>query len=90
MNLRHFIYPNDKKLNSDDDNSSEEVDHPPSYFYSIQNPQYGPLTDDKGVERREIGRIPTFAIFHKLAVGKGVPHSFVCEFCVIYKFIEIN
>lgn len=30
-------------------------------------------------DRRELVRIPTCAVFHKLTVGKGVPHSFVGE-----------
>ncbi|VDB98094.1 unnamed protein product [Peniophora sp. CBMAI 1063] len=33
--------------------------------------------DDKGSDgRRELGRVPLFAIFHRMANEKGVPHSF--------------
>jgi KUP system potassium uptake protein len=36
--------------------------------------------DEKSVEeKRELVRIPTCAVFHKVSGGKGVPHSFVCE-----------
>jgi KUP system potassium uptake protein len=76
MNLRHFIHSN-KKPQSDDDVSSEG-DYPVSYYYTIRNPSVDGSVDEKTTElRREIQRIPTFAIFHKLAVGKGVPHTFV-------------
>ena len=80
MNLRHFIGMNESKKPLSDDDISSEVEYPLSYYY-IQNPSmYGPISD-KSVERRvEIERIPTFAIFHKLATGKGVPHTFVGEF----------
>ena len=84
MNLRHFIGSSaeSKKPISDNDDvtSDSEVDYPLSYYYIQNPPLHGPI-DDKTVDQRmEIQRIPTFAIFHKLASGKGVPHTFVGEF----------
>ena len=81
MNLRHFIGTNEKRpLSDSDDDVSSETDYPVSYYY-IENPSLNGPIDDKTVEQRvEIQRIPTFAIFHKLATGKGVPHTFVGEF----------
>jgi hypothetical protein len=86
MNLRHFILSNDKKVQSDDDISSEGDDYP-SYYYTIQNSP--DKLSDKPIElRREIQRISTFAIFHKLAPGKGVPHTFVGKF-VFFAALQI-
>lgn len=40
-------------------------------------PTDAPNGDEKNVEgRRELGRVPLFAIFHRMANEKGVPHSF--------------
>jgi KUP system potassium uptake protein len=91
MNLRRFIGSNEsEKPHSDDDASSESDYHPLSYYY-IQNPLLDGPIDEKTVEqRREIQRIPTFAIFHKLAPGKGVPHTFVGEFAFLHDLTEIN
>lgn len=78
VNLRHFIRADDDKPSDDD--SSLESEYPKKYYYSPNNPSEK-FVDDKVVEeRKEIQRIPTFAIFHKLALGKGVPHTFVGEF----------
>jgi len=40
-------------------------------------------SDGKGnalEEKRELGRLPMLAIFHKMAYEKGVPYSFVSEY----------
>jgi KUP system potassium uptake protein len=83
MNLRHFIGSSESKKPisaSNNDDVTSEVDCPPPHYY-IQNPRLDGPIDDKTVEQgMEIQRIPTFAIFHKLASGKGVPHTFVGEF----------
>ena len=95
MNLRHFIRSNDaKKEPSDDDEVSEtsEGDPPPSYYY-IQNLLEGPIGDKAIEQRRELQRIPTFAIFHKIALGKGVPHTFVGEspfLTIIERLIHVS
>ncbi|KZV71451.1 potassium transporter [Peniophora sp. CONT] len=40
-------------------------------------PTDAPSGNEKNVEgRRELGRVPLFAIFHRMANEKGVPHSF--------------
>jgi hypothetical protein len=93
MNLRHFIGLNESKKPLSDDDNSSVAEYPLSYYY-VQNPSmYGPI-DEKTVERRiEIERIPTFAIFHKLASGKGVPHTFVGEFVLFmtfWRFIHVS
>jgi KUP system potassium uptake protein len=91
MNLRHFIYPN-RKSNTEDDISSEG-DFPPAYHYTMRKDLSDVPIDEKSTgQRREIQRIPTFAIFHKLTPGKGIPHTFVGEFafCLLCNLTEIN
>lgn len=78
VNLRHFIGLNESKKQTSDETSSEG-DYPVSYYY-IHNPLEAPIGEKAIKERREIQRIPTCAIFHKLASGKGVPHTFVGKF----------
>lgn len=45
--------------------------------------------DQEGIEseeeRRELVRIPTCAVFHKLTIGRGVPHSFVGQYLFIIR-----
>ena len=80
MNLRHFILTKHSRKSTvdDDEISSESGGDDPSSYYYLPNPLDS--LDDKSVEpRREIHRIPTFAVFHKLAPGKGIPHTFVGE-----------
>ena len=77
---------NDKKPQSDDDASLE--DDYPSYYYTLQNPPNNSFSDKPVELRREIQRIGTFAIFHKLAPGKGIPHTFVGEF-VFFATLQI-
>jgi KUP system potassium uptake protein len=90
MNLRHFIGSSEsEKPISDNDDVTSEVEYPLSY-YCIQNPRLDGPIDDKAVEQRmEIQRIPTFAIFHKLASGKGVPHTFVGEFAYFTTLLRL-
>ena len=90
MNLRHFIRSNESKKPQadDDDEVSLECDYPTSYYY-IQNPEMA--IDDKAVEeRKDLQRIPTFAVFHKLAPGKGVPHTFVGKFDFLDDHRKVN
>jgi hypothetical protein len=44
------------------------------YYYSVRDKI---ASDERDEDRRELVRIPTCAVFHKFASGKGVPHSFV-------------
>lgn len=58
----------------------EEIDDDDSaYYYLPKEKQFA--SQDRGleVEKRDLARIPTMAIFHKLTVGRGVPHTFVGE-----------
>ena len=84
-NLRHFIVAGEKggvAIQTDgrphsisyadelDDSDSIEQQY---YYYASDK-----IADEEQDEdRREIVRIPTCAIFHKFAAGKGVPHSFI-------------
>ena len=77
MNLQHFIRPND-----------EEGEYPQSYYYT-QN-QSEDINNKAMEQRKEILRIPTLALFHKLVPGKGVPHTFVGEFAFVGDYREIN
>ncbi|TFK33003.1 potassium transporter [Crucibulum laeve] len=90
-NLRHFIQQNEKSNNIhfdfDDDADHAitidgEDDHAatlPTYYYmSTQSPTTSSVGNDKIAEvRKDLQRIPTCAVFHKIAEGKGVPHTFV-------------
>ena len=90
MNLRRFIHSNKESQFNDD--VSFESDSPLSYYYTMRNPSVDGRIHDKTTElRREIQRIPTFAIFHKLSVGKGVPHTFVGKFVFLqpYRLIHV-
>jgi KUP system potassium uptake protein len=44
------------------------------YYYSVHDKI---ASEERDEDRRELVRIPTCAVFHKFASGKGVPHSFV-------------
>lgn len=54
---------------SDDDTPSDAFS---TYYYIDTVSPKG-----KEPERRELARIPTCAIFHKITEGRGVPHSFI-------------
>lgn len=32
-------------------------------------------------EKKELGRLPVLAVFHRMTHERGVPHSFVSEYC---------
>ena len=49
----------------------------PQYYYYARDRTMFDSGVEKEEDRRELVRIPTCAIFHKFASGKGVPHSFV-------------
>ncbi|KAG6860099.1 hypothetical protein C0995_015732 [Termitomyces sp. Mi166 len=79
QNLRHFIHQGSKGSstggNSEVEEEGSETD---STFYYVpgirEGTDPGKITE---LERREIQRIPTCAVFHKVAEGKGVPHTFI-------------
>jgi len=85
-NLRHFIYQDagtdayhidqDNDIVGVEDDSSISGSEP-TYYYM---PRVGDKTDTGEVskrDRKKLHRIPTVAVFHKIAQGKGVPHTFI-------------
>ena len=63
-------------LGRPDSITAEDVDESESqeqYYYYARDK----VADEEDEGRRELVRIPTCAVFHKFASGKGVPHSFV-------------
>lgn len=87
MNLRHFISPDEKASEANYDEDGEELDPGlPPYFY-LPNPAEQAAGEKMVQERRMLQRIPTCAVFHKIASGKGVPHTFVgtCHIIFIIK-----
>jgi KUP system potassium uptake protein len=85
QNLRHFIVAGEKGVvtipadgrphsisEADELDESESVEQQYYYFASDKAED-----EEQDEDRREIVRIPTCAIFHKFAAGKGVPHSFI-------------
>jgi len=79
MNLSHFIRHSPKGGSHDMDDQSSD-DHDTSYYFlpkganSVNDQK---LVDEKSAERKELQRIPSCAVFHKIASGKGVPHTFI-------------
>jgi hypothetical protein len=45
----------------------------------IDDDQSLAFLDDATNEATDLIRVPTFAVFHKLTAGKGVPHTFYGE-----------
>ena len=44
------------------------------------NTLYCVTSDEKSDEaKRELGRVPLLAVFHRMAHEKGVPHSYISE-----------
>jgi len=88
-NLRHFIVAGEKGevtipanerphaivSENDDLDGSEFVQD--RYFYLARDKAASSSIQEQPEERKELVRIPTCAVFHKFAAGKGVPHSFV-------------
>ena len=92
-NLRHFIHMENQSVGGytrrpqaevqfEDDGqvSDEKTDSVGvSYYYISRNmdDQHPKEPDSPTEVRRELVRIPTCAVFHKIASGAGVPHTFV-------------
>jgi len=58
-----FSFPSANDI--DTETTSKEVEHA---LYL--------LLDGEKEEKRELSRLPTCAVFHKLSAGRGVPHTF--------------
>ena len=84
-NLRHFIVAGEKgvvtlpsrghlqSITPDAEELDDSVTIQEQYYYFARDR----TVHDQEEDRRELVRIPTCAVFHKFAAGKGVPHSFV-------------
>jgi len=86
MNLRHFIRHSHKDgSNVGDEQSSEDPD---TSYYFLQNDSNSytdqKIVDEKSANRMDLQRIPSCAVFHKIASGQGVPHTFIGK-----SFLEI-
>ncbi|KIK69708.1 hypothetical protein GYMLUDRAFT_34109 [Collybiopsis luxurians FD-317 M1] len=79
QNLRHFIWREDKKVNKNEANDEDiqEEEEPDSAYYYLPTQTFSSRDEGLSIEKRELTRIPTMAVFHKLTVGRGVPHTFV-------------
>lgn len=83
MNLRHLIGMYDLEDDKDEaTGSSGGIEYNnvackkhTAYLSGTATPEDGGV-----VTRKPLVRIPTCAIFYKVAQGKGVPHTFVGEF----------
>ncbi|KIM43016.1 hypothetical protein M413DRAFT_435192 [Hebeloma cylindrosporum] len=80
MNLRHFVRQSHKDGPNGIDDQSSDV-HDITSYYFLQN-DTNSVNDQKTVEekdggRRDLQRIPSCAVFHKIASGQGVPHTFI-------------
>ncbi|KAG6902524.1 hypothetical protein C0995_015342 [Termitomyces sp. Mi166 len=86
QNLRHFIHQGPKEFSARGDPEIEieekDIEIESTVYYYLpgirENSALGKVMD---LERRVIQRIPTCAVFHKVAEGKGVPHTFIV--CVV-------
>ncbi|KAF8519080.1 potassium transporter [Gautieria morchelliformis] len=88
-NLRHFIVPSGSEklgtlsVQSDGELALAKTDVDGSAEAPISNTEgdgktlYLVADSENGKPSRELARIPTMAIFHKFAGGKGIPHTFV-------------
>ncbi len=86
MNLRHLIEQSRGHPDADDDDDQDKDTH-----YFLRNSkttavEKGGLLDgdfeanDLGGDKKELQRIYSCAIFHKITSGKGVPHTFTGKF----------
>lgn len=67
--------PNSNGVVTEEDDQSI-TGYDPTYYYNtdFKGSDQGV---DAGGERKKLQRIPTCAVFHKIAQGKGVPHTFI-------------
>jgi KUP system potassium uptake protein len=75
------VRPSDVRFENDlvVDEDREQNEPVPTYYFLTPEAELAYNADRKtSLEgKRELARIPTCAIFHKIASGKGVPHTFV-------------
>jgi len=89
MNLRHFIGQTQKTSVEEDEIVADDRSEATYYFMKNTGIEKKFDDDDSIDQKRELQRIPTCAVFHKIASGKGVPHTFVgwcsydCRICCL-------
>jgi len=89
MNLRHFIGQTQKTSVEEDEIVADDRSEATYYFMKNTGIEKKFDDDDSIDQKRELQRIPTCAVFHKIASGKGVPHTFVgwcsydCRLCCL-------
>lgn len=87
-NLRRFIVAGEKgevtiprenrhEITSEHDEFEESVSVQERYYYYAHDKIANDSAQEEAEDRRELVRIPTCAVFHKFAAGRGVPHSFI-------------
>lgn len=64
---------------SQEDNEKPDSVGTPTYYYLSHDAEIHHRKDpnSQAEVRRELARIPTCAVFHKIASGSGVPHTFM-------------
>ena len=71
------MQPTSGAIESESDDAHNVAEAAALYYVAQTTPKNSiekvPLT----LEKKELARIPTCAVFHKLTPGQGVPHSFV-------------
>lgn len=77
MNLRHFIRQKHAEITLDDGSSIDSAEV--TYYITKKSSGHTVENEKVGRELTEITRIPSCAIFHKIASGQGVPHTFTGE-----------
>ncbi|KAJ7451614.1 potassium transporter [Mycena latifolia] len=75
-NLRHFIHSDDVDELEDEDEDEAEVDEDAKakqleYYYIAEG-----LGEKGEAVKHPLVRLPTCAVFHKIARGQGAPHTF--------------
>jgi KUP system potassium uptake protein len=65
---------NEAIVEGEDDQSIIDYGH--TYYYDTGSSSKDDL-EKPDPERKKLQRIQTCAVFHKIAQGKGVPHTFV-------------
>ncbi|KAG7440895.1 potassium transporter [Guyanagaster necrorhizus] len=88
QNLKDFIHKDEKSqvtfhLDGDakndaaeDEDDGEDDGDTITRYYCVSHPSET-TSSAVDIEQRELVRIPTCAVFHKIAEGQGVPHTFI-------------
>ncbi|KAJ7486154.1 potassium transporter [Mycena galericulata] len=82
LNLRNFIHPDPDSVGEEEDEEEGEEEATEAgsmhrHRKSRDLKYYYTLEDDEKEEKHSLAMLPTCAVFHKIARGQGVPHTFV-------------